>query len=177
MAVGSVSPALGDLGLGRGGLCAFFPDDLRAQIQKYFVHVCPPPSAGLVVGLLAPGLGELEGSGPGDHAVVLHIGLVTHDDKGDVFVIFDAHDLFAELGELVEGVGVADGKDQEEALSLFHVQLAHGGKLFGAGCVESMLGLAQHSRMGTTGTAYISSMTCRPSTLTCFRYESSMVGS
>jgi len=137
MAIRPIPPPLSDLRLGDCTPLAFFLNDLGAQVQKHFVDVRPPSRAGLVVRFLAPTLGELEGSGTGDHAVVFHVGFVAHDHEGDVLVVFDADDLFAEFGEFVEGVRVADGEDEEETLTLFHVEFAHCGELFCAGCVEN----------------------------------------
>ena len=37
-----------------------------------------------------------------DSSVLLEVALVANDDDGDVFVVLDSDDLFAEFGEFVE---------------------------------------------------------------------------
>lgn len=83
-------------------------------------------------------MGQLEGSGSGHDSVVLHVSFVAHDDQGHMGIILDADDLLSQLDQLVEGVHVGDGEDEQETLTLSHVQLAHGGELFRARGIEAI---------------------------------------
>ena len=114
-----------------------FLDDLGAEIQEDFVDICSSSCRCLVVWLLTPLLGKLEGSGSGHHAVVFHVRFVADHDQRDVLVVLDADDLFPEFGQFVERVHVADGEDKQETLALLHVQFTHGRELFRAGRVET----------------------------------------
>lgn len=111
MPIGPFPPPLSGLRFCISSPRAILLDDLGTKIQKYFIHIRPPSGTGLVVRFLPPTLGELEGSGTRYHAVVFHVCFVAYNDHGDVFVVFDADDLFAEFGQFVEGICVADGKD------------------------------------------------------------------
>ena len=137
MSIGPIPPPLRDLLFRKRRPRTVLLYDLRTKVQKHLVDVRPPSGTGLVVRLLTPRLSQLESSSSGHDTVVFHVGFVPDHDERDVFVVFDADDLFAQLGELVEGVHVADAEDEEEALSLFHVQFAHGGELLGASCIET----------------------------------------
>ena len=112
-------------------------DDLPTDIDKDVIDINTPSRGGFEVGSVAPLLGQLEDSLAGDLPVVLKVGLVANDDEGDVFVFFYAHDHVAEFGEFAQAVHVGDGEDEEEALALLHVELAHRGELLGACCVEA----------------------------------------
>ena len=83
-------------------------------------------------------LRQLIGSRPGDDAILFEIGLVADDHERDVLIVFDADDLFAKLGQLVEAAHAGDGEDEEETLALLHIQLSHGRKLFRAGRVKAV---------------------------------------
>lgn len=96
-------------------------DDLATEIDEDFVHVGAAPGRGLVVWGVAPGLGQAEGTGTRHGAVFFEVGLVADDHERDFFVVFDADDLFADFGEFMKRGHAGDGKDEEEALSLFHV--------------------------------------------------------
>lgn len=88
---------------------------------------------------MTPRLGQLEGSGSGHDSIVLHIGFIAYNDQGHVGVVLDADDLLSQLNQLVEGVHVGDGKDEQETLALSHVELAHSSELFCTCCIEAML--------------------------------------
>lgn len=139
-------------------------------------------------------LGDLESACTGHGAVFFEVGLVADDDDGDVGIVFDTDDLVAELGQLVKTAGGCDGEDEEEALALLHVEFAHCGELFGTGCVEAViLGLVvtmgdmsgwdkhfQDTLPTLNSVSHCIEITSRyqlTSTATCFRYESSIVGS
>lgn len=112
-------------------------DDLGAEVVEDGLDVGLSPRRRLVVRLLTPRLGELEGPGTRDDALILHVGLVANHDQGNVFVVLDADDLLAKFGQLVKGIHVADRKDQQETLALFHVEFPHGRELLGSGSVEA----------------------------------------
>ena len=146
-------------------------------------------------------LRQLIGSRPGDDAILFEIGLVADDHERDVLIVFDADDLFAKLGQLVEAAHAGDGEDEEETLALLHIQLSHGRKLFRAGCVKAVevrickqkgyrgkLGEQQRTFRGCIVVPVKISFTIsetpvsveqmrRTSTSICFLYESSIVGS
>jgi len=113
-----------------------FLQDLPTQIQKDFVDICTPPSRGLEVWFLAPGLCQLEGSGSRYGTVVLHVGLVAHHNKRDIIVLLDATDLLPQFSEFVEGIHVGDREDKQKALALLHVELSHSSKLLCACRIE-----------------------------------------
>lgn len=114
------------------GPIGVFGDDLRAEVVKHFVDVAAQPSRCLVVGFLSPLLGQLEGSSSGHYPLVFHVGFVANHHQRNILIVLDADDLFSQLGELIKGVHVADGEDEEEALALSHVEFSHRGELFGA---------------------------------------------
>lgn len=96
-------------------------DDLATEIDEDFVDVGTAPGRGLVVWSIAPVLRQAEGTGTRHGAVFFEVRLVADDHEGDLFVVFDADDLFAEFRELVQGGHACDGEDEEEALTLLHV--------------------------------------------------------
>lgn len=73
-------------------------DNLPAEIHKRLVYIRSPPRARLVIGSVAPVLGDAEGAGAGDGAVFFKVAFVADDDEGNGGVVFDADDLVAELG-------------------------------------------------------------------------------
>ena len=75
----------------------------------------------LVIRSIPPALRHREGPRSRDHALGFKIGFIAHDDDGDVFVVFDADDLIAQLGEFREAALAGDGEDEEESLAGFHV--------------------------------------------------------
>lgn len=50
----------------------------------------------------------------------------------------DLDNLLAKLAQLFEGGHGGDAEDQQEAVGVAHVELAHGGELFGAGRVHDL---------------------------------------
>jgi hypothetical protein len=115
----------------------FLLNNLLTQIHKHLINIRPPSRTGLIIWFLAPTLRHLERSRPRNDPIILHVGFIADHDQRYILVVFDPDDLFAEFGEFVEGIHVADAEDEEEALTLFHVEFAHGGELLGAGCVEA----------------------------------------
>ena len=55
-----------------------------------------------------------------------------------LFRVLDALDLFPVRGDVLEGLCVVDGEDEEEALARPHVLVAHGGVLLLPGGVEDV---------------------------------------
>lgn len=99
-------------------------DDLPAEIHKRLIDIGSPSRGRLVIRGVAPALGDGERAGPRDGTVILEIGFVADDDKGDALVVFDADDLLAELVEFVEGAEACDGENEEEALAGLHVEFS-----------------------------------------------------
>ncbi len=116
---------------------AVFLQNLTAQIREGLINIDTASGGSLVVGLGAPLLSQLERSCTGDYTILLHIALVANNHHGNVVVVLDANDLLSELGELVEGVHVGNGEDEQEAISLLHVELTHGRELVCACRVKS----------------------------------------
>ena len=65
-----------------------------------------------------------------DDTLVSQIALVSNQNHGDLIGILDTQDLVAQLGEIVEGGLSDDGVDEDEALAVLHVEVAHGSELF-----------------------------------------------
>jgi hypothetical protein len=118
-------------------LTVVFLQDLATKIDEGFVDVDTSPGRCFVVGFGTPLLSELKGSASGDDSVFFHVTLVADHYHWDIVVFFDANDLLSEIGELVEGVQVGNREDEQEAISLFHVEFAHGGELVCACRVKS----------------------------------------
>ena len=147
--------------------CDIFPDDLAAQVHKGLVHVPAGAGRGLVVRRIVPGGGDGEGARAGDGPLVFEVALIAHDDDGHEGVILDADNLVAEFLELGQGGEGGDAEDEEEPLPGFHVQFAHGGELFRAGCVESV---------GAEG-QMVSNVPCISGPCSCSRAEGARRGS
>ena len=130
------SPSL-ELLIAHLGQVHIFADDLSAKIDKDLVDVGSPSSGGLVIRSIAPALRQLVRHLPRYSAVVLEIRLVAYDDEGDTWVVLDANDLLSQLGQFMQAAHACNGEDEEEALALLHVQLAHGGELLSTCCIES----------------------------------------
>jgi len=103
------------------------PDDLPAHIGEDLVDVGLAAGAGLVIRRVAPLLGDGEGPRAGDLAVFFEVGFVAHQHYGDVGVVFQVHELFAELVEFGERGHGCYAEDEEETLAGLHVDFAHGG--------------------------------------------------
>jgi hypothetical protein len=99
-------------------------NNLATQIDKDLVHVCATTGGCLVVRRIAPALRERKGACARHGAVFFEIGFVADYDNGHFGVVLDADDLFADFGEFVERGHARDREDEEEALSLFHVQFS-----------------------------------------------------
>ena len=56
----------------------------------------------------------------------------------DLFGVLDALDLFAVRGYVIEGFGIVDGKNEEEAFARPHVLISHGRVLLLAGSVQDV---------------------------------------
>jgi hypothetical protein len=102
------------------------PNDLPAQILKHLIDIRASARRRLVVGHTAPRLGDLEGAGARDGAVVFQVGLVADQHDGHGLGVFNAHDLVAQGVQFVQAVERGDGEDEKEALAGFHVEFAVG---------------------------------------------------
>ena len=116
---------------------AVFLQNLTAQVDESLIDINAASSRGFVIRLGTPLLSQLESSGSGNDAVLLHVALIADDYYGDVVVVLDSDDLFSKVRELVEGVHIGDREDKQETVSLLHVELAHGRELVCASCIES----------------------------------------
>ena len=143
-------------------------EDLTTQVVEGLIDVDATASRGLVIRLRAPLLSQLECSALGDNSIFLQVAFVAHHDDGNIIVVFDADDLLSQGGQLVEGVHVGDGENEKKAISLLHVELAHGGELVCAGRVETRIVRTDRAIEQTSNT-YISRTTVRPSTLRVLR--------
>lgn len=83
-----------------------------------------PPCRRLIVRRISPALAQSKSFRATHHTITLEVRFVADDDDGDVLVIFDADDLLAKLGELVEAAPAGDGENKEEPLACFHVQFS-----------------------------------------------------
>jgi len=71
-----------------------------------------------------------------DNTLVVQVALVAGEHDGHVVAVLDTGDLVADVCEVVEG-GLGDSRiDQDETLAIFHVQVAHGGELFGTSRIQ-----------------------------------------
>lgn len=77
-------------------------DDLPADVDEDFVHVCAAAGAGLVVWRITPLLRDGKGSRAADLSVFFQVGLVAHQYYGDVWIVFEVDELLAEFVEFVE---------------------------------------------------------------------------
>lgn len=106
----------------RGG--HILADNLPAEIHKGLVDIGPPPRTRLVIRRIPPRLADAEGARARHGPVFFQVGFVADNDQGNALVVFDAHDLVAELVELGEGGQGGDREDEEEALPRFHVEFS-----------------------------------------------------
>lgn len=113
-------------------------DDLTAEIDKDLVDIGSSTGRRFIVGRVSPQLRDLKCLGPGHDSVLFQIRLVANDDQRDVLVVLDANDLLSQVGKLLQAAHAGDGKDEQKALALLHVQFAHGGKLFGPCRVQAV---------------------------------------
>jgi len=69
---------------------------------------------------------------------ILQVALVANQHKGHVITILNPEDLFSEILKIVEGGLCGNTVDEDEPLTVLHVQVAHRGKLFRSGSVEDL---------------------------------------
>ena len=65
-----------------------------------------------------------------DHPFILQVTFVTNKNHGNLLRVFDTQDLLSEILKIVEGGLGSDAVDQDEALTILHVQISHGCELF-----------------------------------------------
>lgn len=75
-------------------------------------------------------------------ALVLQVDLVGDEQNGHAFVALDARNQVLHLFDILEGLVVGEAVDDDEALPVLDVEVAHAGKLLRAGGVEDL----QHAR-------------------------------
>ena len=78
-----------------------FPNYLPAQVSEAFVDIGSPSSTCLIIRCISPRLTDSECASAAHGAVVFEIALIADKDDRHMFVIFYAHDLFAEVGEFL----------------------------------------------------------------------------
>lgn len=83
-------------------LCVF-PDDLPTEVDKDLIDVGPSASRCLIVGGITPGLRKGKCTSTRHRTVFLEVGLVSHNNDGNIFVVFDAGNLLAQFRELMQG--------------------------------------------------------------------------
>lgn len=71
------------------------------------------------------------------HAFVLQVALVSHQNHGHIVGVLNSQNLLPQVHEVIEGRLGGDGIDENEALAILHVQVAHGRELLGAGGVQN----------------------------------------
>ena len=74
--------------------------------------------------------GHVEALVLADHPLVLQVALVAHQHHGHVLRVLHSQDLLAQVLQVVEGGLGGDAVHQDEALTVLHVQVPHGGELF-----------------------------------------------
>ena len=87
------------------------------------IHTSSPRTR-FIIRRITPALTQAEGFASGHHSVTFQIGLVAYNNDRHMLIVFDADDLLAELLELFKRGARGDGKDEEEALAGFHVELS-----------------------------------------------------
>jgi len=85
-----------------------------------------------------PLLGQRSSLIRGDDSLIRQVTFVSGEHHWNGGGVLHAKDLLADVIEVVErGLG-DDGVDQYETLSVFHVEITHGGELLGTGRVENL---------------------------------------
>jgi hypothetical protein len=74
----------------------------------------------------------------GDDALVGQIALVSNQHHWHLIGILHTQDLITQLGQIVEGGLSNDTIDQNEALAILHVKVAHRRELFSSGGIENL---------------------------------------
>jgi hypothetical protein len=98
--------------------------DLTDKVVEDLLDVVLGLSRGLEEGAIEA-LGETLTLLSGDHTLVGQITLVTNQNHGDLLAILNTENLVAELGEVVEGGLGDDGVNQNETLTVLHVEITH----------------------------------------------------
>mmetsp|Transcript_43248 Transcript_43248/g.72003 ORF Transcript_43248/g.72003 Transcript_43248/m.72003 type:complete len:294 (+) Transcript_43248:440-1321(+) len=116
---------------------SFRLDDASHEAEKHLLDVLVCLSARLEEGALVL-CRQLLSTQRVNLSMVLHVGLVSHQEEGNAFTIGDAEDLLKEVLELLKAFGHGDRVDAHKALTSAVVVVAHGGVVLLAGCVEDI---------------------------------------